>query len=417
MSAGVFERRPGLEPVVQRAEAAHRRAFGREPTVFGAGPGRVNLIGEHTDYSGGLVMPLAIDRWCVAAASPSAGRTTRVFASDADEHSELETGRPLAPEAFLGREPAWVRYVAGVIEQVRRAAAHRGGGDSSPALDITIAGSVPRGAGLASSAAIELAVASAVSSLRRLGASPLELARMGRRTEHEFAGVPCGIMDQFASAMGRQGSALLIDCRDETATPVPLPAPDGPDGAAVMVVNTNVKHALPDGAYGAKVRACEAAAKKLGVPTLREATAEIVGAAENLSDEERRAAEHVVAENGRVVTFGETLAAAHAGEKAWPDALDRLGWQLMESHSSLRHGYQVSCMELDVLVELATMTPGVYGSRMTGAGFGGSIVALVRPDCVEAFSASMARGYLKKTGLECTVDRVEAVEGCCAFDA
>ncbi len=394
-----------------RAEAAHLAEYGRSPSCAGAAPGRVNLIGEHTDYSGGLVLPIAIDRWCVVAVSAGPGGRVRVWASDVGERAEFDGGRAVEPAALRGGgQPGWLPYVGGVVEHVRRVAEHRGMGNGA-GLDLTIASSVARGAGVASSAALEVSVAMGLSAAQRLGLTGPEAARIGRRAEHEFAGVPCGIMDQLVSATGRRGCGLLIDCRAETTRAIPLP-PEGESGAAIMLVDSGLRHGLPDGAYAAKVAACDSAARALGVRELRDATMAQVEGAAGLSDEERRAATHVVGENARVEAFVETLEGALAATSPdWPAALDRLGWLMMESHASLRHTYRVSCRELDALVDLAMLTPGVFGARLTGAGFGGSVVALVRADAAASFQERIERGYRAKVGIACGIAQVTAVEG------
>jgi galactokinase len=313
-------------------------------------PGRVNLIGDHTDYNEGFVLPLAIDRECVVRWEPA---EDGVSASSADG------------------PPGWERYVGGVA----RSLAERGW----PATPVhaSVTSNVPIGAGLSSSAALEVALALALCDAAGFELPPLELALACRRAEQLATGVPTGIMDQLASIFGRRGRALLIDCRSLEVRPVPLP-----DGLAVLAVHSGVTRSLEGTAYAERRAACEAAAARLRLRSLRDATPEQVAADPR--------ARHVVSENARV------LAAAAALEAGDVETLGRL---LGESHASLRDDYEVSTPELDLLVEALTGA-GAYGARLTGAGFGGCVVALApEADTGEVSAAATAR-YRAETGLE-----------------
>jgi galactokinase len=321
-------------------------------------PGRVNLIGEHTDYNDGFVLPLAIDRGLrIAVRRRDDGRA--VLTSDrAAGVVEIDLAAPLQP----GRTD-WGRYVEGVCAGYRRL------GWDLPGFAAAITADLPSGGGLSSSAALEVGMATAIEALCGRSLAAVERALLCQRAEHEFAGVPCGIMDQFAVALAQPGAALLIDCRDRETSDVPLG-----DEVAVLVIDSGVSHALADGGYAARRRECEAAACGLGVRSLRDVTLLAWRAAERtLPEPDRRRARHVVTENVRVLAFA---AAARGGD--WATA----GRLMNESHASLRDDFEVSCRELDLICEAVAPLEGVHGCRMTGGGFGGCAVALV--DAVRA---------------------------------
>jgi galactokinase len=333
--------------------------FGTAPAVRVRAPGRVNLIGEHVDYVGGLVLPVAIDRAIQAAAAPNGTGRLRLV-SEAPGVAPVE----VSVDALGPRSGAehWLNYVLGVLAQYR----DRGWG--VPGLDVLFAGDLPLGAGLSSSAALETATALLLEGVSGRGLDPIERARLCQQAEHRHAGVPCGLMDQLAVGAGRTGQALLIDCRDLRVTPVPLP----PDWS-IVVADTRVKHALADGEYRRRREDCEAAARALGVSTLRDASLELLAAnASRLDERLARRSRHAVTEIARVPAF---VAAAAAGDAAAAGVL------LRASHVSLRDDFEVSCPELDALAEAAWRAGaelGVIGARMTGGGFGGATVTLVR---------------------------------------
>lgn len=327
-------------------------------------PGRVNLIGEHTDYNRGYALPMAIDLEC------------RVTAEAADRWTV--SSRQFGEEFALtgARTGRWTDYVEGVVVEF--------GGEPRR---LTVDSTVPVGGGLSSSASLEVAVALALDPAidRR------ELVRRTNRVEREFLGVPCGIMDQFAAVFGRAGHALLLDCRTEEAHPVRLP-----EEAAVVVVNSMVKHSLAGSAYGERVAECRAAARALGIESLRDAA----------SDGGSRRARHVISENRRVVEFVE------AAERGGLAAMGRL---MAESHASLRDDYEVSCEELDFLVETARDLPGVFGARMTGAGFGGCTVNLVEAGEAAWFEQTIVEAYRGRFGRTPEVYPVAAAGGASIF--
>jgi galactokinase len=305
-------------------------------------PGRVNLIGDHTDYTGGLVLPMAIDLETVVD-GVRGGDAVMLTSADEEEPATI----PLSVVDPADVEPPWARYVAGVVSEL-----HPAGG-----LEGTVFTTLPVGAGLSSSAALEVAVALALG----FEGTPLELARLCQTAEQVASGVPCGIMDQLASAAGVDGHALLIDCSSLDVIPVPLP-----EDIEVVVVHSGVQRGLAGSAYADRRAECEEAAARIG--PLRSAT---VAEVSSLSDPLlRRRARHVVNENERVRAFADALAGGR---------IDELGPLMAESHASLRDDFEVSLPELDDLVERLAATPGVLGARLTGAGFGGCAVALTRP--------------------------------------
>ncbi|MEO5678742.1 MAG: galactokinase [Acidimicrobiales bacterium] len=310
-------------------------------------PGRVNLIGDHTDYTGGFALPAAINLGTVVELELGGDRVELV--SDAEPEAALVSITTLESRVV---HPAWARYVAGVVAVVRPTQGGRG----------TVRTTLPVGAGLSSSASLELAVALALG----FTGSPLELARAGQQAEHLATGVPSGLMDQLASAAGQAGHALLIDCTSQEVTPVPLP-----DGVDILVVHSGQARTLVGSPYAERRAQCEEAVRRIG--PLRQATAADVG---RLPDGVlRRRARHVVTENERVLAFVDAI---EGGDLTGAGAL------MVESHRSLRHDFEVSTAALDEVVERLLATPGVYGARLTGAGFGGCVVALVEPECPAA---------------------------------
>jgi galactokinase len=382
-----------LAPDAATADRAMRlfaAAFGRAPRWLAAAPGRVNLIGEHTDYNAGLVLPAAIDRWCVAAAAPAAGPTGRLVSAD------VEGGAAPVPYTLDHADavplPTWARYAAGTLWTL--AATHD---PDAPPLDVAVASGVPLGGGLSSSAALEVSVARVAAAAWGLELPLRALAEAGQIAERTFAGVPCGVMDQLASSLGVEGSALLIDCESGDLSPVPLP-----HGAELVVINSRVRHALASGEYAARRAACERTARALGVPSLRHADRAAIERSTVLSDDERRCARHVVAENARVLDFAGALRAAD---------LPGAGRLMIASHVSLRDDFRVSCPELDFIVDAVARLPGVHGVRMTGAGFGGCAVALTTPGAGDRVRDALAGPYQRRFGLACSAETVRAVGG------
>jgi galactokinase len=343
-----------------RVAAAFRERTGRDPDGVWAAPGRVNLIGEHTDYNDGFVLPAAIDRLVLAAAGRRDDGRLRLWSLQSEPPADLELA-----EVGPGKVEGWAAYPAGVAWALGQAGVEVGG------ADLVVDGDVPAGAGLSSSAALECATATALADLCGAGLDRVTLAGLARRAENEVVGVPSGAMDQMVSMLGRAGHALFLDTRSLETEQVPLPLEAA--GLCLVVIDTRAGHRLVDGAYADRRAACEAAAATLGVPALRDATpTQVEAAAAALGEEGRRRARHVVTENARVL---EAVRLLRAGE------LERLGPLLAASHASLRDDYEVSSPELDTAVEAAVVA-GAVGARMTGAGFGGSALALARVDLV-----------------------------------
>ncbi|MBE6420242.1 MAG: galactokinase [Akkermansiaceae bacterium] len=356
--------------------------FGQKPTVVAASPGRVNLIGEHTDYNNGFVLPMALNNINVVAVAPSPTGKHRWIGSLGDTKIEIDPADATKPG-----DPFWSNYVRGVICMLERR------GIKVPAVDMLIDSNVPRGGGLSSSAAFEVATCTALAALCGAEVTPTERALIGQATEHEFVNVPCGIMDQFISANGKQDHALMLDCKDLTYKLIPMTDPN----VSVLVIDSAVKHSLADGGYAARRKNCEDACAILGVPSLREATLEMLEAKKDaLGDLCYRRARHVIGENLRVEKFAAAVAAAD-----W----DAAGVAMRASHASLKNDFEVSCAEVDTLVSLADSIPSaasVYGARMTGGGFGGCIVALVKSEDVEKVAEEMLEAYRHALGIETT---------------
>ncbi|MGI8682509.1 MAG: galactokinase, partial [Mycobacteriales bacterium] len=329
--------------------ATFSRAFAREPVVVGRAPGRVNLLGEHTDYNAGLCLPLALPRSTWAAVAPREDSLLRCVSAEA--------GDPFTGP--VDEATGWARYVAGVLWALRAE------GYDVPGLDVAVTSDLPVGAGLSSSAALECAVGTAVADLLGERAPDREGLRDACiRAETEFVGAPTGGLDQTTVLFAEAGAALLLDFRDAGRTVVPLHLAEA--GLSLLVIDTRVSHALTDSGYGDRRAECAAAASALGVPTLREASLDDVG---RLGDLVLRArARHVVTENTRVGAAVPAVAGGH-----WA----AVGDLMTASHLSLRDDFEVSCRELDLAVDTA-LDAGALGARMTGGGFGGSAVALVR---------------------------------------
>lgn len=368
-----------------RAAGAWAKRMDGPALVVASAPGRVNLIGEHVDYCGGVVLPLAIDRRCVClGAPPSDGAWLRAWAEDAGEWVELSAADAADPArvAELRRAQgaaAWAGYVAGAAAGAAQAAGRRL--EDLPGLRLVVAGDVPLGAGLSSSAALEVAVAACAAAVWGLELRGGALVQAAVFAERAYAGVPCGIMDQTASAMGEAGRALRLDCLTGAARPVPLGA-RGESWAELVVVESGVRHALADGAYAERRRWCEEAAAALGVEMLAEAPAEAgEAAARGLAEGPRRAIQHVLPETARAARAAAALEQA-ALDGGWPRAWAEVGRLMNASHASLRDVYGVSCAEVDAIVEAAAGDE-VLGARLTGAGFGGSVLVACRPGGTE----------------------------------
>lgn len=365
-----------------RSELLFGRSFGCEAAALGSAPGRVNLIGEHTDYNDGFVLPMAIEQRTGVAVGPSNDGVWRFI-------SELD-GREitLRDEGAMDAERRdWTSYCRGVV------AGFRAAGYEVPALRVAVASDVPTGGGLSSSAALEVATASALEGLLGVRLDPVDKALLCQHAEHEFAGVPCGYMDQAISVMGQADHALLIDCRSRVTLPVQVS--DG--SVSILIVNSMVRHELSGGEYAKRRAECALAVRGLqadfpAIKSLRDATMEqLESAGPEMTEVIRRRARHVISEISR------TVQAADALERR---QYERVGRLMQQSHLSLRDDYEVSCDELDLLVKLVARQRGVHGARMTGGGFGGCIVALVESLRADEVGGGIAVAYEQSTGLQ-----------------
>ena len=379
--------------------AAFLRQFGKAggaPRLFFA-PGRVNLIGEHTDYNGGHVFPCALTLGTYCAARVRPDRALRLYSLNFPDAGVVETSIDQTTPLPGG---SWANYVLGVVRAFTDA-----GYAPSAGLDVAFVGDIPAGAGLSSSAALEVLTGTALRALFDLPVGSVEVARLGQRAENDFVGLSCGIMDQFASAMGKRGHAIFLDTETLDYQYAPLQL----GGASILIVNSMCKHSLAGSAYNDRRHECERALDALrtarpGLPSLGALTPEEFDAlAETIPDPVcRKRARHAVYENARTVA---AFAALQRGDLA------AFGKLMNESHVSLRDDYAVSCDEVDVLVELAWGCPGVLGSRITGGGFGGCTVSIVEDAAAERFKQTIQTGYAAKTGLTPEIYAVSAWDG------
>ncbi len=371
---------------------AFQRHYGTHPHLVVRAPGRVNLIGEHTDYNDGFVFPVAIDRATYVAARSRDDRRVHVIAADLADADEFALD-----EIERSAEHPWSNYIRGVVKALL-VAGHALGG-----ANLLITSDVPRGAGLSSSAALEVAVGYTFQVLNRLNILGEELALLAQGAENTFVGVQCGIMDQFISALGQADHALLLDCRDLSYRPVPLP----PD-VKIVVCDSHIERSLAGSAYNQRRSECETAVRLFkqwypAITALRDVTVEQFQAhAADLPEPIGRRARHVITENDRA------LRGAAALERGDVAAFGRL---MDESHASLRDDYEVSIPEMDALVAAARRVPGCYGARLTGAGVGGCTVSLVERSAVERFQHEVTAAYRQATGRETTIYVCRASDG------
>ncbi len=361
----------------RRVGTQFENSYGRPPAIVVAAPGRVNLIGEHTDYNEGYVLPVAVDRYILVAAGPRKDRKVSLRAlnlgeEDAFSLDEIERG-----------EREWSNYGRGVAWEMERA------GHRLQGMEAVIWGDLPMKAGLGSSAALEVALAYSFQLLSNLEIEPLQLALLCQGAENGFVGVQCGLMDQMTSALGEKGHALLIDCRSLDRQLIAVP----PE-VDIVVADTGRRRGLLDSQYNLRRQECREGARLLGVPSLRSLSPkELAKRRSDLPPTIYRRVRHVVSENQRTLEAAEALGGN----------LEAFGRLMYDSHHSLRHDFEVSCPELDILVEAARKVSGVYGSRLTGAGFGGCTVSLVSREAVPEFQARVAKEYEKATAKKPTI--------------
>ncbi|HEY6291731.1 MAG TPA: galactokinase [Terriglobia bacterium] len=383
---------PGKSAVTQAAELRKRfdDFYPDQARIYRA-PGRVNLIGEHTDYNDGFVMPAAIDFYTWVAAAPRDDRKLVAYSENVSESVEFDLDASPVPQH------RWSDYAFGVAAMLEQA------GHGLRGANLLILGQVPIGAGLSSSAAIEVATGFALLENSGLAVDRVELARLCQRAENDFVGMRCGIMDQFISCCGRAGQSLMLDCRSLEYRLVPLPS-----DISLVICNSMVKHELANGEYNRRRAECEAGVRRLAqdlpqVRALRDVTlADLDRYGRDLPEVVYKRCRHVVSENARVLEAASVL---ERGDVA------AFGDLMGESHRSLRDDYEVSCAELDLLVELADGFAGTFGARMTGGGFGGCTINLVQSARVEDFTGAVARGYQEKTGRAPEIYVSTAAEG------
>jgi galactokinase len=377
---------------LQDLRNSFRQLYGSEPRFFSA-PGRINLIGEHTDYNEGFVLPMAADRRTYVAAAARNDRVIRVHSSNLDEQSEFDLDQKWKPA-----QPKWLLYVEGIARVLEEK------GFRLKGADLDISSEVPIGAGLSSSAALEVSVGFALLKLAEADIDLMQLALSAQAAEHLFVGTACGLMDQLTAAYGVANHAMLIDCRSLERQLVVMNVPN----MTVVICDTGVKHELATSAYNERRQQCEQAVKILqeqngAIRSLRDVTfADFETHKDLLPEPLRRRCRHVVSENERTLS---AVGALKQGD------VERLGELINLSHESLRDDYEVSCRELDLMVELARGQEGVAGARMMGGGFGGSTVNLVARDKFNEFRRAVSEGFQRETGLIPTVIAVEADDG------
>jgi len=368
----------------------HRARFHADPVLFVA-PGRVNLIGEHTDYAEGFVMPVAINFATLAAISPRSDGKIVLYAENYGEE------KTFSADATPVASKHWSDYPMGVVSILK------GEGHTVPGFSLSLWGDVPLGSGLSSSAALEIATLLAVTSLIGVEYPGPVLARLGQRVENEFVGANCGIMDQFISANGKENHALLLDCRDLSYRLAPIPA-----NVALVIANTMVKHSIVGGDYKTRRAESEAACAIINshrgsVPFLRDATLEDLEKwGHEMTPKSYLRAKHVISENMRTVAASEALLRGD---------IKKLGQLMAEAHRSYSEDFEGSCMEADTMVELAQDLPGLIGARLTGGGFGGCTINLVEQSQAEAFAKELASRYAARTGIEPEIHICHASDG------
>jgi galactokinase len=373
-----------------RAVDGFTRTYGLAPQRLSRAPARVNLIGEHTDYNEGFAMPCAIDRDTVVAAAPRDDDVIEVLACD----MQGTTGRfAVGDAARVDGSPQWLRYVQGMVAVLKEQGRPIGG------AQLAIAGNVPQGAGLSSSASLEMAVGQALAALNGWQMAPQSMALAGQRAENTYAGCQCGVLDQMSSSLGVQGHALLLDCRSLDVKPIPLPP-----GTAVLVIDSKIQRGLVDSEYNLRRQQCEAAAKGLGVKALRDVSDSLWSRRGGELDlVVRRRARHIISDSQRCELMADAMAAGR---------LHEIGRLMRESHWSMRDDFEITVPAIDALAARVQDVIGeAGGARMTGGGFGGCVIALAPQDAVQEIRAAVAKGYRSPDGREAEVHVCAASSG------
>ena len=364
--------------------------FGYQADIYVQAPGRVNLIGEHTDYNDGFVLPCAINYQTMTAATKRNDRIVRVVAADYhNDYDEFNLGQEIT---FLP-EKMWANYIRGVVKFLLQRGFIFGG------CDIAVSGNVPQGAGLSSSASLEVVIGQTIKALYQLDISQQDIALNGQQAENQFVGCNCGIMDQLISASGDAGHALLIDCRSLTVFPIPIP-----NDLVVMIINSNKKRGLVDSEYNTRRQQCEVAAKQFAVKALRDVTFEQFIEKQNQLDPlVAKRAKHVITENERTLTAAKALT---------ENNLLLLSQLMEQSHASMRDDFEITVAEIDTLVDIVKSVLGSEGGvRMTGGGFGGCVVALMKQQLVQPVIAAVEQQYQVMTGLKADIYVCQPSEG------
>ena len=383
-----------MQNLVDKTKSAFTKRYGNEPVWLVAAPGRVNLIGEHTDYNDGFVFPMAIERYTIIAAAPHDGNESTVFSVNKNEAAVIQTdGSSQPPEHVV-----WSSYVQGTVQ-----CAFEAGLRAKPFRAI-INSDVPLGGGLSSSASLEVAVATLIEAMTGRQFDPIQKALLCQKAEHRFAKMPCGIMDQLITVLGQAGHAMLLDCRSKVPKMIPMEDPN----VSVLIVNSNVKHELTGSEYPDRRRQCEKAAKLLGVPMLRDAALPLLESAHRRFEQETdgdccyRRAKHVITENDRTTAMASALL-----QKDWGTCGQLMG----ASHWSMKEDFEITCPEIDCLVEIALSVEGVIGSRMTGGGFGGCTVSLIETQRTAKVLETIADRYQSATGIVPTAFVTQPAQG------
>lgn len=374
--------------LVENAVAAYTRQFGAAPAAAAMAPGRVEIMGNHTDYNGGFVLPAALDKATVVAGSATGGDTITLHAADFRRTAKFNL-----KELKRDSQNSWASYVLGVVDQLQRLGVPVGG------FQAVIHSDVPGGAGLSSSAAMEVATAFFLKQLFPYDAEPMQIAQLCQRAENEFVGVPCGILDQFSSVFGIDGGLLFLDCLTLEHSAVKM----GRDDIALVVCDSNVKHALTGGDYNTRREECMAAAAFFGKPLLREVSwDEFLARGRELPENQRKRAEHVLTEDQRVLSMRD---AAQRGDT------ETMGRLLAEGQASCRDLFENTTPEIDLLADMAAQMPGCIGAKMTGGGWGGCTINLVYADAVDDFCRILAADYKERTGTVASVYACRAAQG------
>lgn len=379
-----------MSDLIQNVQTSFEQEFGYAPSHIVQAPGRVNLIGEHTDYNDGFVLPCAINYQTVVAAAKRDDHLVRVISID---YGNALDEFDLSQEITFQADKMWANYIRGVVKCLLAR------GHSLSGVDLAVSGNVPQGAGLSSSAALEVVIGQTFKELFNLAISQADIALNGQQAENEFVGCNCGIMDQMISAQARANHAMLLDCRSLETQAVPMP-----EEMAVVIINSNKKRGLVDSEYNTRRQQCEAAARIFGVKALRDVSLEQFVAQEaQLEATVAKRARHVITENLR------TLEAARAlGE----NDLRRMGELMAESHASMRDDFEITVSEIDILVEMVKQVIGEQGGvRMTGGGFGGCVVALVPRTLVDNVTATVEANYQQATGLSAAIYVCQSTQG------